>query len=140
MPTDKPNGRRTLPAAMEKFKFKPGQCGNPKGRPPNALRLTTAYREILDQVVPEELRLSLIPPRLRSKIELKKGTTFKELLALRAILEGAKGNIAALKEIADRDEGKPKQRIELVGDQGNEIKIRVVYDQVIKRSMDNSSE
>jgi hypothetical protein len=71
-------------------RFKPGQSGNPGGRPKSKL-LTQAYRELLEQVDPKERK------------------TLAEILARKAVQQALKGNLAALKEITDRTEGKSVQ-------------------------------
>ena len=71
-------------------RFKPGQSGNPGGRPKTKL-LTQAYRELLEQVDPKERK------------------TLAEILARKAVQQALKGNLAALKEITDRTEGKSVQ-------------------------------
>ena len=71
-------------------RFKPGQSGNPGGRPKTKL-ITQAYRELLEQLDP------------------KKRKTLAEILARKAIQQALKGNLAALKEITDRTEGKSVQ-------------------------------
>ena len=71
-------------------RFKPGQSGNPGGRPKTKL-ITQAYRELLEQVDPKERK------------------TLAEILARKAVAQARKGNLAALKEITDRTEGKSVQ-------------------------------
>ncbi len=71
-------------------RFKPGQSGNPGGRPKTKL-LTQAYRELLEQVDPKERK------------------TLAQKLARKAVQQALKGNLAALKEITDRTEGKSVQ-------------------------------
>ncbi len=71
-------------------RFKPGQSGNPGGRPKTML-ITQAYRELLEQLDPKE------------------GKTLAQTLARKAIQQARKGNLAALKEITDRTEGKAVQ-------------------------------
>ena len=41
---EKPEGARTLPAALERFKWVPGQSGNPKGPTPMPKELRKAFR------------------------------------------------------------------------------------------------
>ena len=71
-------------------RFKPGQSGNPGGRPKTKL-ITQAYRELLEQLDPKE------------KI------TLAQLLAKKTVEQARKGSLAALKEITDRTEGKSVQ-------------------------------
>ncbi len=71
-------------------RFKPGQSGNPGGRPKTKL-ITQAYRELLEQLDPEERK------------------TLAQKLARKAVDQALKGSLAALKEITDRTEGKSVQ-------------------------------
>lgn len=79
--------KRTLPEAARKYMWKPGQSGNPGGRPK---KLTRILDVLLDAKVPND-------PKKRSYKKL-----FVEAFLKRAI---AKSDVAA-KEIFDRVEGK----------------------------------
>ena len=74
--------------------FKKGQSGNPAGRPKSAI-LSDAYRRKLAEVDPKD-------PQQR---------TFAEVLAEKMILKARAGDVHALREIADRVEGKAKQTL-----------------------------
>ena len=76
-------------------KFEPGATGNPEGRPKLTL-LSEALREQLAQVLPG------VDDR-----------TMAEHIARSLIREAIKGNVAAIREIADRTEGKPKQALDV---------------------------
>jgi hypothetical protein len=76
--------------------FKPGQSGNPAGRP-KSITLSEAFRRQLSQPV-------LNDPH---------GRTYAELIAARVCVAAANGDVAAAREIADRTEGKPKQAIDV---------------------------
>ncbi len=86
--------------------FKPGQSGNPSGRPKRR-PISDAYEAVADLPLPEELR---------AKLKLPKGAKYRDAVALRqfqmAIL---KGNAPSAKEIREAIEGKATQRVELVG-------------------------
>ncbi len=93
------------------YRFKPGRSGNPGGRPKTKL-LTQAYRELLEQVDP------------------KTGKTVAQLIAENIIekaLRGAlKGDLAAVKEITDRTEGKVVQPLSHSGLGSEPITFNVV--------------
>ncbi len=76
-------------------RFKPGESGNPEGRPKLTL-LSEALREQLAEVLPEADE-----------------RTYAEEIARVLCADAAKGNVMAAKEIADRTEGKPKQAIDV---------------------------
>lgn len=98
--TTKTDGKQTV-----KGKFPPGNkigkqfpkgiSGNPSGRP-KLTKLTEALREQLAEEMPNA------PDR-----------TVAEAIARALIKEAVTGNVLAIREIADRTEGKPKQAIDL---------------------------
>jgi hypothetical protein len=75
--------------------FKPGQSGNPNGRPKKAL-LSDALRR----------QLAIAAPGMSEK-------TQAEAIAAALISEAIAGNVVAAREIGDRTEGKPAQAIAL---------------------------
>ena len=75
--------------------FPPGVSGNPQGRP-KLTRLTDALREQLAEEMPDA------PER-----------TIAEQIARALIREAISGNVQAAREIADRTEGKPMQKVDL---------------------------
>jgi Family of unknown function (DUF5681) len=75
--------------------FKPGQSGNPQGRP-RARVLSEYYREWLARPLPGD------PAR-----------TFGDAIAEAVCRQAVEGDVAAAREIADRVEGKPRQAIDL---------------------------
>ncbi len=96
----KTNGKQT---ATGKFapgnkignRFKKGETGNRNGRP-KLTRLTDALREQLAEEMPNA------PER-----------TIAEQIARALIREAISGNVQAAREIADRTEGKPMQKVDL---------------------------
>jgi hypothetical protein len=76
--------------------FKPGQSGNPAGRP-KSITLSDALRLELAKVFPGDTQ----------------ERTFAEVIAQRLVRSAAQGNILAAKEIADRTEGRPKQAVDI---------------------------
>ena len=87
-----------------------GSSGNPNGKPPKDLTLTTLLKAKLQEVMPGD----------------KQGRTWREGLVL-AVLTGAmKGNPMLLKELFDRLDGKPAQAV--TGEGGGPVLIRVVFE------------
>ena len=76
--------------------FKPGQSGNPKGRP-KSITLSEAYRKELSKIVPND----------------PEGRTYAEVLAEKMREKAFSGDVQALREMADRTEGKPRQTVAL---------------------------
>ncbi len=76
--------------------FKPGQSGNPAGRP-RSITLSEALRIELAKALPNDTQ----------------ERTFAEVIGQQLVKAAATGNILAAKEIADRTEGKPKQAVDM---------------------------
>jgi hypothetical protein len=76
--------------------FKPGQSGNPAGRP-KSITLSEALRLELAKMLPGDTH----------------ERTFAEVIAQQLVRAAATGNILAAKEIADRTEGRPKQAVDM---------------------------
>jgi hypothetical protein len=85
---------RGNPDATKPYRFRPGQSGNPSGRPKYAL-LSRAYRNQLETICETD-------PEHR---------TYAEVIAEALAKQAVKGNIQAAAEIADRVEGRPRQAI-----------------------------
>ncbi len=77
--------------------WKPGQSGNPKGRPQKEDCLTSLMKEELAKIDPED----------------KHKRTHAELIVLATIRLARKGNAAALKEVWERSDGKVKDKLEV---------------------------
>jgi len=98
--TEKTNGKQTArgqfpPGNKIGNRFKKGETGNPLGRP-KLTRLTDALREQLAETntdAPEQ--------------------TVAETIARALIREAKTGNVQAIREIGDRTEGKPMQKVDL---------------------------
>ncbi len=104
---------RTAPPVHTRWK--PGQSGNPKGRP-KCLTLSEAYRR-------ELAKIDKTDPQ---------GRTFAEVLAEQMIVKAKTGDVAALKEVADRVEGKAKQTITLSTDRREQVERAI--DRMIERA------
>ncbi len=76
--------------------FKPGQSGNPAGRP-KSITLSEAYRHALSQPLPGD----------------PEGRTIVEVIACQVCISAARGDVQAAREIADRVEGKPRQSLDV---------------------------
>ncbi len=80
----------------QETRWKPGQSGNPKGRPKSI-------------TLSEALRLELAKAHPQGDGE----QTYAEAIAAILCQTAAQGNILAAKEIADRTEGRPKQAVDI---------------------------
>jgi hypothetical protein len=77
------------------YRWKPGQSGNPSGRPA-VQRLSAAMRNILGQCVPG-----------------MNGMTFAEVIARSLAKRAAAGDVRAAEILRDTSEGRPTQSISL---------------------------
>jgi Family of unknown function (DUF5681) len=93
-------GRRGNPDKTIPYRWKPGQSGNPDGRPKNDLA-----REIARGVFEDD------PELIRQ--------AFRNALR--------KGNAYVFKELADRAYGRTPQRLEHTGDEGGPIDVKVRF-------------
>ena len=72
-----------------------GQSGNPKGRPPKRVSITSLVKEILDEV----------PEEGKPGVKNTEGKTWAELVAAALVRGAVEGNSAHLKELLERMEG-----------------------------------
>ena len=75
--------------------FKPGQSGNPAGRPKSV-------------TLSEAIRL-----QLAKKVSEGSDYTYAEAIAQVLCVAAVRGNVNAAREIADRTEGKPRQSVDV---------------------------
>lgn len=100
-----PESKPDPTAHLDQYKWKPGQSGNPKGRPKKRL-------------ISDALRAKL-------EVELGEGETLADLIASRIVdmiksEDDPKAFTQLFKEIVDRTEGRPAQKIEVnPNDDGN---------------------
>lgn len=86
--------------------FKPGESGNPNGRPVGSKSITTMVREALDEV---------IKMKDGSEVDMKG-------LLIKRILDKAiqKGDDRMIQMIWEQLDGRPNQKIDLVAELGDE--------------------
>jgi hypothetical protein len=97
----------------EQTRWKPGESGNPKGRPRKPKCLTSLLKEELTKVNPED----------------PEGRTWIELIVLATLRLAMKGNKTALKEVWDRVDGKVV--VPISTETTGPVEIRVVYEDEI---------
>ena len=95
--------------------WKPGESGNPAGRPKGQRDYATIYREAL-------IKLATLNNKTEEEIE-------NEILS-NALLSARKGDYRFYKDLIDRLYGTPVSRTELTGKGGSELKI--VFDPSFK--------
>ena len=109
------NGKktRTLPEEAKPFMWKPGESGNPGGRP-RRKPLSDAYAALLNEPVPEAEA---------AKLKLKPGATYADIIAMSLMREAIKGKVPAASEMADRIEGRAIQTQEISGPAGGPLEV-----------------
>lgn len=98
--------KHALTPEMEANKWKPGQSGNPGGRPKDSL-------------------VALLNEYLNANKEADKKAVVQELIKL-GIATGSRGQVAALREIFDRIDGKVPDTHKIESD----VPINIIYKQV----------
>lgn len=93
--------------AMEAAQFKPGESGNPGGRPKKT-PITDELRQLLDE-------------QYSGREKRFQGLSNCRVLALRMFELAIAGDLRAMQEVADRVEGKIPQRQEFGGADGGAI-------------------
>lgn len=101
---------------LKAFEFKPGQSGNPGGRP-KKLPITDNYRQICEEVMPEGARKHF---NKKYKIGLKPGVKWERAFAL-AQAYRAMMKTMSLKEIREATEGKALTRLRIEDNDGNAV-------------------
>lgn len=105
------------PTQLAEYAFKPGQSGNPNGRP-RKRPITEEYEAVVNDVLPE---------KERKLLGLPEGTTWGRAIALGRAREALqRGGTLAAKEIREAIEGRATQRIEISSpaDRGFEVNVR----------------
>jgi hypothetical protein len=87
--------------------YKPGQSGNPNGRPPKEWTMTALYKEALDE-------------------SLETGESKKVIVARKLVEKAMEGDVVAIKEINNRIDGMAVQTVDQHTD--GELKITIIDD------------
>ena len=113
---------------MEANKWKPGQSGNPSGRP-RKLPITDRYASVAELPVPDYLLAAL----KLSEAEKQEIKTYGDAVALNQFRAAIKGRTEAAREIADRLEGRARQSVQVSGGDGGPIKFAEILDRIRQR-------
>ena len=134
-PANRPTSGKTR--TVPKTAWKPGESGNPTGRPKNGASWSEIFKEVGEQY-PEEITelFGTNSPLGRKYVKFSKGVQMKYQVAYRVVAalmdEPSPG---LLKETLDRIEGKVKERIEVDGSLNVEN-----LTQVLNKVYDNSND
>ncbi len=91
------------PQNIEQHKFKPGQSGNPAGRPPGIPNAKTRYKRLLELVTK---KANPVTGEIEEFTQL-------ELMDMAIFNKALKGDLRAYKEVMDRLEGTSAQSVDL---------------------------
>ena len=123
-----PNRKNIIP-----HQFKPGQSGNPKGRPPN--RVPTQLVKIMGKVQArkfynlsateinewEAAILTMNANQLKLLAQWDDANAYPKGLAISVLMDMKNGNTKTLDKLRERVIGKPAQRMEITGKDGKDI-------------------
>ena len=89
-----------------------GQSGNPNGRPKKSTSWSEIANDLLDS---NEIMIVYSTSKETKDLHLKvdKNKTIRHAIVSALINEAMSGNIQAIKELYDRTEGKPAQKLEI---------------------------
>lgn len=104
------------PENIEPHKWKPGQSGNPGGRPKGSLNSKTYLKKWLEMGIETKNPVT----------KLKEEMPVIEAATVALIGQALAGNVGAYKEIMDRFEGRVNQRVEMTGAEGGPIQVEDV--------------
>ena len=108
---------------------KPGEVRNPKGnnrKRPWTDRMFERSEMLLASTEEGE--------QIRKALQLPKEATFADAAVLTLMRKAIKGDVGAIKEMADRIEGKAPERLEITGPDRKEITIRLLHDREKRKS------
>jgi len=96
---------------VDKYHWKPGQSGNPSGRPKGS----QSYNEIIRSLGSKKIKdCQFIPEEIKSQfLTSDENLTIKEALVQSATIRALSGDKHALDFVADREEGKAPETIKI---------------------------
>lgn len=98
---------------IEAYKWKPGQSGNPGGRPKKN-PITDYLRQQLEDKIPQSMMDAMKEgPRAVFTEIYGPEPTFGQMIAFKLVQTSAKGDMFAMRELLDRVEGKVVQKSEV---------------------------
>ena len=104
------------PPPPKHSQFKKGQSGNPKGVPRGTVHFSTTLKRLLS-----------IKEKTSNPITGEtENLTQDEIIALAHILKAKSGDMAAIKEIYDRIDGKVTDKLDVTGDMQHEFTVNIV--------------
>lgn len=109
------NNTKQVKNTGKPHRWKPGESGNPNGRPKKDVNLTSLMKELLPE------KAEYIAPG-----STPDDKTWRQVIIKALFVKAAKGDIKAIELVLERTEGKITQPIG--GDEDKPIVLKVVYD------------
>lgn len=106
---------------LKKYSWKPGESGNPFGRPQGSRNISSILKELL------EIELETEDPISGEKISVPVST----IINARLVRKAMDGDNKAIREIYDRIEGRPKQKLDVTGD----MKVKAFLNDCMSRAI-----
>lgn len=143
-----PNRKNIIP-----YQFKPGQSGNPKGRPPN--RVPAQLVKIMGKVQAkkfynlsateitewEAALLTMNANQLKLLAQWDEANAYPKGLAISILTDMKNGNTKTLDKLRERVVGRPTQRMEITGRDGADfMPARVLTKKEAKELLDGLEE
>jgi len=91
--------------------WKPGQSGNPNGRPKKGEAWADVANELLNSKE-IDITMKMADGKVK-RLSLESDKSFRHAVIVGMIKEAMNGNVQAARELADRTEGKSKERREV---------------------------
>ena len=104
--TEKQSGNNGRTAHLKPHQWKPGQSGNPAGRPKSP-----SLRERLVTVLERQAKDVPYAAKLLEDLSLDDGATVGDVVASALCVAAISGNAALMKDIFDRIDGKPHESV-----------------------------
>jgi len=98
--------------------FEKGKSGNPNGRPKKGSAWADIYNEILDSSI-ITMTLEIDGQIIQRSLKVQDNKTMRYALGVKLLEEGLTGNVQAIKEMSDRTEGKPRDKVQISDDDNN---------------------
>jgi hypothetical protein len=98
--------KKAAPANLLEHSFKPGQSGNPGGRP-KGRSITAALNEYLDEIAPDDI------PRKLGLTDRIGVMTWREAIAVTTVRAAVSGDSAARRDVLSYTEGAPRQSVDM---------------------------
>lgn len=97
---------------LSRTAWKPGQSGNPKGRPPKDESLSGVLRKFASEKVPAKLLASALPHLTPAQ---RRGLTWKQGIVAKICELALRGDLKAAELVFERIDGKVALKVDIAG-------------------------